>query len=496
VKYTLFFILALTITNNFAQSAKNIENKINTILTVTNTPGAAIAVVRNDSIYVCKGFGYRNIEKQYKVDEQTVFSIGSSTKAFTAALIGIADYQDVLNIDRSPLEYLDNLSFYNNEMDAGGTIRDLLSHRTGLPRHDLSWYLFPEEDKQKLLKRLKYLEPFTSIRQKYHYNNYMYMLLGNLAEKSLGSDWQKLIEKHLFFPLEMKNSSTETMSATMENVSMGYETAPDGTSTPMPYYDLMGMSPAGSINSSATDLANWVKCWLNEGKYKEKQVLPKTYFIEAISSQMVMRANLPDEEFKNLFFSNYGFGWMLSSYKGYYRVEHGGNINGFSANVSFFPSESLGIVVLTNQNNSDAPYLIRNTISDMLLEAEETDWVTIHKKEERKKDNGKTNKEETKEFNGPPLNITGSFLNKGYGEIKIHQQKNNATAVFPVGHFDLFRTEEFQFRLISRQEERAIDTQTVPELLFDFDFDEEGQVKGVFIQMEPTLEPLYFQKTD
>ena len=126
-----------------------IESQITEILKVTQTPGAAVAIVKNDTLFLCKGFGYRNLEKKLNVDKHTLFPIGSSSKAFTAALIGIAQQQELLDLDISPKTILRDLSFFNNEMNLGVTIRDLLAHRTGLPRHDLSWYLFPEKEPKK-----------------------------------------------------------------------------------------------------------------------------------------------------------------------------------------------------------------------------------------------------------------------------------------------------------------------------------------------------------
>ena len=143
----------------------------------------------------------------------------------------------------------------------------------------------------------------------------------------------------------------------------------------MDYYDIAAMSPAGSINSSVNDMSNWMRMWLNKGKFNDTEILSEAYIQEAISSQMVIRASLPDEEFPDMHLANYGYGWMITSYRGHYRVEHGGNIDGFSASVAFYPSDNLGIVVLTNQNGSVIPSLVRNTIADRMLKTDKTDWV-------------------------------------------------------------------------------------------------------------------------
>ncbi|NHF58128.1 beta-lactamase family protein [Flavobacteriaceae bacterium TP-CH-4] len=495
MRLLLFFLLIWGITPVFSQSGSTIKTKIRHILEATDTPGAAVAIVRNDTLLFCQGLGYRDIEKELQVDAHTRFPIGSSTKAFTAALVGIAQELDSLDLERSPRAYLEEVTFNTEEMNRNSTIRDMMSHRTGLPRHDLSWYLFPETDRDRLVERLQYLQPFASVRQRYHYNNFTYMLLGYLAEKRLGASWSRLIEKHFFSSLGMTESLAEMISDPNGNTAIGYQTTSVGKWAPMPYYDLRGMAPAGNISSSASDMAQWLRCWLNNGKFNGKQVLPEAYVKEAISSQMVMRPNLPDEEFPDLFFSNYGFGWMLSAYKGHYRVEHGGNINGFSANVCFFPAESLGIVVLTNLNNSDAPYLIRNTLSDHFLKADTTDWLAYFQKEKEEKEGAASPETALSDpQKWAPLDISGSYTNKGYGTITIKRLENGYRAVFPIGAFPLERTATKHFQ--GQPERQAtIDSETVPPLVLEIDTDANDTIQGIHIPMEPTLEPLYFSKT-
>lgn len=492
----LLLTILFNLAHGYSQSIEVINSEIEKVLKTIKVPGAAVTIIRNDSILFTSCYGYRNLEENLKVDTQTIFPIGSSSKAFTGTLMGIARNKELLDFEDSPIDFIKTMSFHDEEMNRSITIKDLLSHRTGLPRHDLSWYLFPENNRDSLARRLRYLQPFSEVRAKYHYNNFTFMLLGLLAEKRLNGTWHDLVSKNIFLPLEMTSSSTKVLARNSEKASIGYLTDKEGISKPMPYYDLLAMSPAGSINSTIEDMANWVRCWLNNGKFNDKQIIPIEYFGEAISSQMVMRPNLPDDEFPDLFFSNYGYGWMLSSYKGHYRVEHGGNINGFSANVCFFPAESLGIVVLTNQNNSDAPYMIRNTISDILLHTKKTDWISYYQKEHLKTNNKHdSNSSNTKDnlVLVLPAEIIGQYRNDGYGTIVIENNKSMLTARFPIGSFPLIQTNHLVFTLKS-ESSKNIDPETVPELMFEFTLDNEGKTSSIEIQMEPTLEPIIFKK--
>ncbi|MEL6484788.1 MAG: serine hydrolase, partial [Bacteroidota bacterium] len=233
--------------------------------------------------------------------------------------------------------------------------------------------------------------------------------------------------------------------------------------------------------------------WLHFGQKEGETVIPTSYVQEAISSQTIMRANLPSEEEPNLFFSNYGYGWMLSSYKGKYRVEHGGNINGFSANVCFLPTESLGIVVLTNQNNSDATYIIRNTLIDFILNLDSSDWLgdyLAESEEEKTVTPVKTKKETSLR---PLDDFIGAYRHPGYGTIKIFLKKNTLQAQFPMGTFNLDNTDKLTFQLKANTSSE-IDPDTVPNLEFKFTLGPSENINGLTIPLEPMLDPILFQR--
>ena len=347
---------------------KNIDKELNKVLAATKAPGFAVAVVEGDKVIYAKGFGYRDYENEIPVDANTLFAIGSSTKAFTSAILGKLRAEDKLSFDDSPLDHIPELKFHNDNMNNNIIIKDLMRHSTGLPRHDLSWYYFPTHNKDSLIQRVKYQEPFTGVRQQWYYNNFMFLAQGVIAEKITGKSWEDNINDMFFKPLGMSRSnSTIDEMKSANNAAFGYELKKGDVISKMDYYDIAGMSPAGSINSSVNDMTKWLMTWINKGKFNDIEIIPETYVTEAMSSQMVLNAALPDEELPDMHFAHYGYGWMLQSYRGHYRVEHGGNIDGFSASVAFFPTDKLGIVVLTNQNGSAVTGLARNTIAYRML---------------------------------------------------------------------------------------------------------------------------------
>jgi len=276
------------------------------------------------------------------------------------------------------------------------------------------------------------------------------------------------------------------------NAAFGYEVKNDKIIR-QDYYDISGMAPAGSINSSVNDMAAWVITWINGGKYKGKEVIPAAYVSEAMSSHAVVGAGLPNKENPDLHLANYGYGWFLSSYRGHYRVEHGGNIDGFSANTSFYPSDSLGIIVLTNQNGSAVPSIVRNTIADRMLGLKAKDWNGDQKK--RYDENLKKAKEgmvsdRVKGTNPshPLIAYTGTYSNKGYGKFVIELKNDSLFARWPKFtvwlkhyHYDTFRPYTVDAGKIDSLEELS-------QLRFNFIADAKGEIAKVQANIEPALD--------
>jgi hypothetical protein len=269
----------------------------------------------------------------------------------------------------------------------------------------------------------------------------------------------------------------------------------------MDYYNIAAMSPAGSINSSANDMSNWLITWINEGEFKGKEVIPAAYTSEAMSSQMVIGAALPDKDIPDAHFANYGYGWMLSSYKGHYRVEHGGNIDGFSANVAFFPSDSIGIVVLANQNGSSVPGLVRNTIADNILAVNKTDWkqryIDGQEKAKKATKEAKDAKTSDRIKNTKPSHIkqefAGTYSHPGYGSFELNVERDSLFALFKLKkfwlkhyHYDVF--EPFEV------ESTGIDTTDSGPLRFNFTTNNTGEISNVKIKVEAMLDPLEFKR--
>ena len=505
---TLIIALTLLSTFTFSQTdkrLKGIEKQFNAVLETTKTAGFAIAIVEGDKVIYAKGFGYSDYENKIPADANTLFAIGSSTKAFTSALLGLHREDDLLSFNDSPRKYIPELDFYNNDMNNQIIIKDLMRHSTGLPRHDGSWYFFPEQSKDSLVAKLKYHEPFTGVRQQWYYNNFGFLLQGVITERITGKSWEENIEEQFFKPLGMDRSRTtiDGMKNT-SNASIGYELDADRNIEKMDYYDIAGMSPAGSINSSVNDMSKWLITWINKGKYKEQQIIPEAYIDEAMSSQMVVAAGLPSKDLPEAQFANYGYGWFLHSYKSHYMVEHGGNIDGFSASVAFYPSDSLGIVVLANQNGSAVPRLVRNIAADHMLNVTKTEWAKKHKEDLEKALKMQAEANEDKELSNvkntrpshTKMDYTGTYENKGYGKFEIvikndslFTELNEKTQFLNHFHYDTF-----EFIDVNDGE---VDTTGIGNSLkINFSTNEAGDIDYAHVNIEPMLErPIALKRT-
>ena len=504
-----FFVVLFAISSLVGQEDNRltgIEEDLNEILEATLAPGFAVAVVEKDQVIYAKGFGYSDFENQVPADENTLYAIGSCTKAFTSGVLGQLRHEDKISFDESPRKYVPQLKFYNDEMDNNIIVKDLMAHRTGIPRHDWSWYLFPTLNKDSLIQRIQYQEPFTGVREQWYYNNFMFLAQGVIAEKITGKSWEENIRERFFEPLEMNRSNLSINELEdSSNAALGYELKKDSIISKMDYYHISGMGPAGSINSSVNEMSNWMIAWINGGKFKEKEIIPESYREEAMSSHMVINASLPDDEFPDMHLANYGYGWIISSYRGHYRVQHGGNIDGFSANAAFFPSDSIGIVVLTNQNGSAVPSLVRNTIADRMLNTEVTNWA------KRFKDRQEEAAEEEAESNveSEPNNVkntspshalteySGKYANPGYGEFEMTVEDDSLFAHFPLMklylkhiHYDVFEPYEVT--------DSGIDTSDNVGgggARFNFETNDAGDISLVKINAEPAVDPIEFTHT-
>ena len=491
------------IAQNTDKRFAGLDTAFNRILKDWKAIGFAIAVVEKNKIVYSRGAGFRDLEKKLPVTPNTLFAIGSCTKAFTSSLIGLLQKDGKIDYDKPVRDYLPELKFFNDAMNNNITVRDMMCHRTGLPRHDYSWYSFPTT-RDSLIYRIRFLEPTAAVREKWQYNNFMFTAQGVIAEKLFSKPWEQLVKEKIFDSLGMSTSNFSVKDmAKSSDASIGYEVRKDSIIKKMDYYNIDGMGPAGSINSSVNEMANWVITWINGGKFKGKEILPSQYVSEATSSQMVSGGGIPDKENPDIHFSTYGFGWSISSYRGHYRVQHGGNIDGFSALTCFFPSDSIGIIVLSNQNGSTVPGIVRNILADRMLNLQRKDWNNFQKKADAKakadaKESEK-NKTAAAKINAPLTHALkdyeGFYTNPGYGTMDIAIKNDSLFANLKTTTFWLRHFRYDIFELFDADKEDGIDTTSGSGTAVRFQMNKAGEIETLETELQPGVKSIAFKRS-
>ena len=325
-------------------------------------PGISLVIVKDDQVIYMKGLGLKNIERNLPVTPDTLFAIGSSSKAFTALAAAMSADDGKLSLDDSPRKYLPYFKLHDTETDARITIRDLLSHRSGLDRTDLSM-VSGKLSREELIQVAGRAKPTAKLGEKFLYQNVMFAAAGEAVAKAQNTTWDKFIEKRIFKPLGMKASNTtvaETLKA--KDYALGY-TYNDATKETkhVPMREIIPAAPAGAINSTARDMAQWLRLMLGKGVFEGKRLVSEKSFNELISRQHKVTDKI-----------GYGLGWFLRDWHGHKVVEHGGNIDGFNALVALMPDQKLGFVLLTNITGSPLGPFTMETIWSNLVGKPET----------------------------------------------------------------------------------------------------------------------------
>jgi len=353
------------------QALEGFDEFISKAIEDWNLPGLAIGIVVEGEAVYAKGFGRRNIEKGLPVTTKTLFAIGSCTKAFTTFVMGTLVDEGKLDWDKPVVNFLPGFRLYDEYATAHITPRDLVTHRSGLPRHDLVWYNNLTTSRKEMVERLRHLEPNKELRERYQYNNMMFTTAGYLVGQLTGGTWEDAVRSRIFKPLGMTQSNFSVLdSQKTDDFALPYREK-DNKIQKMPFRNIDLIGPAGSINSCIEDMTNWLIVHLNNGEFQGKRILKEASCRELHTPQMAIPA-LPKEPHVSP--GSYALGWLTDTYRGHYRVHHGGAIDGFTATVTLFPYDGVGIVALANRSGTPVPGLVTQHAADRLLGLEKRDW--------------------------------------------------------------------------------------------------------------------------
>jgi len=351
-------------------------------------PGAALAIVKDDKVLYVQGYGTKETAGEEKVDADTLFQLASTSKAFTSTAIAMLATDGKLSFDDLVREHVDYFRLADECASSNVTIRDILSHRTGLSRHDELWDNTPltREDVVRAMGKVALSKPF---RTTYQYQNIMFITAGEVVTNTSGMTWDEFVRTRLFQPLGMTHTITSDAdwNASANHASGHSYDWRTGIVAPQKPIDAQTLGAGGAIKSSARDMANWLRFQLADGSFDGKQLVDPARLAETKSPETIIRmSEFTRERNPETNMLAYGMGWNIQDYRGTLLVSHSGSLNGFRAHVDLLPKQKAGFVLLINVGRGIALSALRNALSDMLLGAPARDWNPLFLASERKED--------------------------------------------------------------------------------------------------------------
>lgn len=503
--FTLLLLIVLMGSRVAAQGVPaDLDEYVARSMKTFDVPGLSVAIVKDGKVVVAKGYGVKKLGESAAVDENTLFAIGSNTKAFTAAALATLVDEGKISWDDPVYERLKGFQMYDPYVSKEMRIRDLLCHRSGLGlgEGDLMFWPHTTFTREEVVYRLRFLKPATSFRSTFAYNNLMFLTAGQVVAAVSGKSWDDYVRDKIFLPLGMNttNTSTDALKPGM-NYAWPHEKV-DGRLEVIPFETLDNAGPAGSISSSAVEMSRWVMMQLAHGKIpgSEQRIFTEKDSREMWMQQTVIRVEEGGpEELKSLrpHLSGYGFGWFLEDYRGRKLVGHSGGVAGFVSHVEIIPEENLGVIILTNAEEDEAYDSILYHILDSYLGGGTQDYIAAFKAvEDRQRQEAAETVKKAQQARAtdskpslPLEKYAGDYTDPWYGNVNIRPE--NSQLVLRLEHtekgvadlqhwqYDTFkahwrdRTVEDAFVTFALKPDGSIDhfTMVAVSPLADFSFD-------------------------
>ncbi len=475
-------------------SLADIDAFIAQAITDWNVPGVGLAVVAGGEVVLAQGYGHRDIENDKSMTADSLFAIGSTTKAMTSTVLGMLVDEGKLAWDEPLRDYLPTFQLSDPSVSERLTPRDLVTHRSGLPRHDLLWYNNLSATREELVGRLRHLELSADLRAEWQYNNLLYMTAGYLAGQLSGSTWEAAVRSRLFEPLGMERSNFSVATSQEDaDHALPYRENDDDELEVIPFRNIDAVGPAGSVNSSVREMSHWLLFNLRGGKVGDRQLIQSSTLADIHSPHMTTGAT---QERADISAATYGLGWSIDTYRGHRRVAHGGGIDGFITSVVLFPDDDLGLVAFTN-TGSGLPALLTRHVADRVLGLESIDWIGEARAEieaaEAVSEEAEAKKTATRIEGTTPshslADYAGDYEHPGYGTLKIEHADDALVMVFNEIRTPL---EHWHYNVWNGGEAEEDPTFEDTKLLFHADLD--GNIATVQSTLEARTGPIVFTR--
>ncbi len=433
----IFFLISFSLPS-FSQVTPgfvidSLDNYVNSAIKEWQVPGAAVCIVKDGKIVVMKGYGVKELNGNDKVDENTLFMIGSNTKAFTATALASLDAQNMpagqagkFSLDDKVTKWIPSFKLDNAAAGEQAIIRDLLCHRIGFQTFQGDFtYWTSNLSRQAVIEKMSHIKAVYPFRTKWGYTNAAFLTAGEIIPKVTGLQWEDYIKENIFIPLGM----TQTLALTKDYPAAPNKCQPhtmvDGKLVKIPYCMIDNLAPAGSISSSVNDMSKWVMMLLNDGKLDGKQIIPAS----AIAQTRLPHSILGNGGYlyNKGHFSLYGLGWFLEEYSGRKIVSHTGGVNGFVTSVTLVPEEKLGIIVFTNTDQNNFYEALKWEIMDAYLGNPYRNYSKVYLGFNTGQINNEAKKDKILKDSVilklkselPQISYTGNYFNDVYGDMKV-----------------------------------------------------------------------------
>lgn len=466
-------------------------------------PGAAVAVVKDGEVALARGYGIRDRETGAVVTDSTLFPIGSMTKSFTSLLVAALVEEGELAWDEPVQRWLPEFRLARRYASSHATPVDLLSHRTGLPRHELLWLAWEEADtavtRADYIRAFRHLPFSAEFRTEFQYNNFMYMAAGHLVGRTTDSSWEAQLRQRLLDPLGMRRTTSRVDSLRARpDRAAGYRLVrPDSGEArlePMDYFRIDAMSPAGAINSSAAEMARWLELHAQEGEVDGERVAPAAA-VERTHRPVLPLASGGQLDLPEVSHASYALGWQVHDYRGHRMLVHGGGIDGFTALMAVLPEEEVGVAVLSNRLGGRFTTAVTLDAVDRMLGLERKDWVERFRQQaEQARQAGASGEADTAREGdtGPrhPLaEFAGSYRHPGYGTMRVTTR--NDSLVARLGEL----TMDLEHRHFDVFDGRAANPLLAgSSFAFQFQTGRDGHVAALTVPIESSVTPLRFER--
>jgi CubicO group peptidase (beta-lactamase class C family) len=441
MKKLYLFFLSIIIVTSFARAqgidrSKFISDSlgfyVNRALTNWRIPGAAVCIVKDGKVVMMKGYGIKELGLNNKVDENTLFMIGSNTKAFTAMALAMLQANNKLSLDDKVTKYLPEFKLDNQYSGQEAIIRDLLCHRIGFRtfQGDFTFYN-TNLTRSEIIEKMSHVKAAYPFRTKWGYTNSAFLTAGQIIPKVTGKPWEVYLKENIFAPLGMINTLALTADMPKSLNRTVPHTLVNGQLTAIPYCQIDGLAPAGAISSSVNDMSKWALALLNEGKVGSRQVIPNAAIEATRQAQDIVGSvtHLNGETNYQL----YGLGWFIQDYGNRRLVMHDGGVNGYLTSVTLVPKEHLGIIILTNTDQNAFFEALRWEILDAYFKRPFRDYSAKYLSLFKFQQDAELQKDkklrDSVALNRPPALLpaeyTGKYVNDLYGTMTVTQGLNN-----------------------------------------------------------------------